>query len=170
MGLDRLPYPLCFNLPSSAWDIEKKAIHLLDHTVSPCLYVDLLVETGRDLFKVDQTEARSAIAGYRFCAGISDQWFIDQVALPTVRDQGTCLYYSRWPDGYNVVGSLMDIRWGDIYRNTFKCQIGNEGTSSTFEPDLDPEGVISFLSGFTTLGKGDLISLGSLVAGKLLKD
>jgi len=149
--------------------LKKKAIHLLAHTTSPSLYVDLLVEVGEDLFKVKPTYAESAIAGYRWCVGISDQWFIDQVVLPTVRDHVVCLYYSRWPDGYNVVGPLMDVKWSDIFQNHFEYQIGDERSSAIFKFDHEADGVISFISGFTTLTTGDLISLGSVVAGKPLK-
>ena len=120
-GLSRLSYPLCFNLPRSAWCIdEETAIRLFDHTVSPGLYIDLLVEIRKDLSRVNQKQAESAIAGCRWCVGVSDQWFINQVALPTVRDYATCFYYSRWPDGYNVVSPLINGNWSIINQKSFQ--------------------------------------------------
>ncbi|MBW2053460.1 MAG: fumarylacetoacetate hydrolase family protein [Deltaproteobacteria bacterium] len=159
----RLNYPLCFNVPQSCFCAEKKSIQLSDRTTSPGLYIDIVVQVGKDLTKASVSEIGLAIDGYRWCVGISDKWFLDQVGSPSIRDKGVCLYYSRWSNGYNVLGSLMDVSFEDLIQKRFEFIIGNEKLLTPLEFEHNPGKVISFLSDFITLSAGDLVSLGSVV-------
>ncbi len=161
--IQRLNYPLCFNVPQSCFCVEKKSIQLSDRTTSPGLYIDLVVQVGKELTKASVSEIELAIDGYRWCVGMSDKWFLEQLTLPSIRDKGTCLYYSRWLNGYNVLGPVMGVSFEDLLNKSFEILIGNKKTPPALEFEHNLGKVISFLSDFTTLSAGDLVSLGSVV-------
>jgi len=168
--IQRLNYPLCYNVPQASFLVEKESIELLERTESPDVFIDLLVQVGKDLANSPISEIELAIDGYRWCVGIADKWFLEQLTSPSIRDKGVCLYYSRWPNGYNVLGPLMDVSFENLIKKRFEFIIGNEKLSTPLEFEHNPGEVTSFLSEFTTLNKGDMVSLGSVVISESITE
>ena len=165
-GLEKLNYPLCYNLPSPAWSLDTDSIQLHWPDSNGLIYIDLLVQLKQGLANATAAQAEQAIAGYNWCIGISDPWHIDRVLHPTARDEGVCLYYSRWPDGYNAVGPQIDLDWRKLNTKRAEFIIGEQRHNKALQFDQTPPELLAFMSEFTTLNQGDLISLGSVICGE----
>jgi len=162
-NIPRVNYPLCLNVPSVSWAKDAKEIKLLAHSAPFAYSVELLAELRQEVAAHSRTLGKDWFQGFRWCFGVSDGWFINKVPIPSIRDQATCEYYSRWPNGYNAVSELWKRKWEEItnmlvtlYSSTMKIE-----RKLTFR--FSPEEIVSFLSGFTSLNAGDLVSLGSVM-------
>ena len=160
LNLPRLPYPLCFNVPRSSWAFGS-GITLLDRTKDFGLFIDLVVEIRSEMKNVSGRQAEDGILGYRWCAGVSDRYFLHGVTAPTVRDRGVCFYYSRFPNGYNVIGETVSTDWNQVLQIQVSFAYnGSAVTAIDIRPEHGPAEVAAFLSSISTLNPGDLISLG----------
>lgn len=152
-NLPKINYPLCFNLPPKSWSMTEGKIVLQPFSQIACLYLDIVFEYKENV------EGNEYLL--RFYIGASDAYFINQVMNPSVRDTGVTDYYSRWPEGYNLVSDVIPVLFDELLKKNVKVK--SEGQSFDIQPAFDhsPTQIIQFLSNITSINEGDLISLGS---------
>lgn len=163
LGIPHLTYPLCYNIPWASWRLESNHLRLRRDTKGAAVFFDLVVEINRDLKNTGEPAASRAIEGFRYCLGISDNTFLDTVSSPTIRDRITCMYYSRFPEGYNNLSQLLTDSYEDLCKEDIDVAFDQAQISTKIDLNHKPEGVLAFLSGITTLNAGDLVSLGSFL-------
>jgi 5-oxopent-3-ene-1,2,5-tricarboxylate decarboxylase/2-hydroxyhepta-2,4-diene-1,7-dioate isomerase len=168
-GIPVRPHVLAYQAPVTSLT-EGGPVVLPAHAGRIACSCELGFEIGQAIHQASETEATRIIRGYRVLAGFRDLSLIDEVPLPTPRDEGVCTYYARWADTFNLVGPLVRFdRTDEIYDAEMKVEI--EGVQPTLTHTRDylhrAPAVIAALSQFATLQPGDLISLGR--AGVMVK-
>ncbi len=158
-GLNELNYPLAYNTPATAISFTAPNIQVLRNPVD--VLVDLCIEIKREIIPSSRFDAKEAIAGYRLCIGVGEKIFLDPLkAPPNKRDLAVAEYYSRWPNGHNLLSDIWQSSWEELIGAEINLFLGNDKSSGQIEMLHSPMKVVSFLSEFTTLKEGDVISLG----------
>lgn len=162
LDLESLPYPLCYNVPRSAWLVNQREIFLKEMTHNYCLFVDLILEFDKFYYYKTVNERDTYSAKLHWCVGVGDDSMIENIKCPSERDIVTCSYYSRFLDGYNLISDTIKCGLDDIILKETKLKINNSMICDSFEEINLTCNAVDFLSGFTTLNPGDFISLGTL--------
>ena len=161
-GLPHLKYPLCYNIPRTAWSDDQKTI-FLSFKNAFSIYVDLLIELDKTIGPSNaDTTADQFIRSYRICIGKAEKASESIIDGPTVRDIVVGQYYSRFHDKSNLISKPFyteNIR--TIFKN-INIKINGQSFPISVENFLEYK-TIHFLSKFTTLHPGDLVSLGTLM-------
>jgi len=161
-GIPPRPHVLAYQAPATSLT-EGGPVVLPAHGRTIACACELAAELDREVYQADEKAATEAIRGYRVLAGFRDSSLIEEVPLPTARDEGVCVYYARWVDTFNCVGPLgLPDQVGDLYDARMSVKIDG------FEPVVTHTGdylhqapaAIVTLSRFATLQAGDIISLG----------
>ena len=168
-GLSNLQYPLCYNIPRTAWSEDQKTIFL--YFKNPfSIYADLLVELDKTVGPSNtDTMVAQFIRSYRICIGKAEKAISSIIDGPTVRDIVVGQYYSRFHDNSNLISKPL---YTDNINTIFKdidIQINGQSFPINVEHSLGDR-TIPFLSKFTTLNPGDLVSLGTLIFKNKLMD
>ena len=139
----------------------KGTILILECTKRYGFFMDLVAEINAEIKNIEGRKAAESIEGFRWCIGLSDESFIREIFFPSRRDEGTCLYYGRFPNGYNVLSRKFASRRGSLPK---KIIVSENGKELPVELNLtnSPEDTVRFLASFTTLNPGDMVSVGSV--------
>ena len=167
-GIPPRPHVLAYQAPFTSLT-ETGRVVLPAHGRTIACACELAVELGQDIYQADERAAAEVVAGFRVLAGFRDSSLMEEVPMPTARDEGVCLYYARWADTFNCVSPLVPSNEvEDPYHARMSIRVDG------FEPVVTNAGdylhqapaVIVTLSQFATLQAGDIISLGR--AGAML--
>jgi 2-keto-4-pentenoate hydratase/2-oxohepta-3-ene-1,7-dioic acid hydratase in catechol pathway len=161
LGIPLLPYPLSYCVPRSSWEVEKSAILVLECTKRYGLCIDLVAEINDEIKNIGKRKAEESIEGFRWCIGLSDESFIREISFSSRRDEGACLYYGRFPNGYNVLSRKIAGEWGSLPKRIIVSENG-EGFPVELNLTHSFEATVRFLASFTTLNPGDMVSVGSV--------
>jgi hypothetical protein len=160
--LPLLPYPLCYNIPRTAWSDSLDSISIIKNEPF-CIYIDLLAEVQTNIGpKNRDTLSKNILRSYRICVGIGQKAIDVEIESPTMRDIGVWHYYSRFPDNSNLVSRPAPVNGIDDILNQLAIHINGQSISMNTENFIGGK-TLSFLAGFTTLQPGDLVSLGTLL-------
>lgn len=177
-GIPPRPHVLTYQAPATSLT-EDGPVVLPPHGRTISCACELAVQIDHEVHLADETTAAEAIRGYRVLAGFRDSSLIEEVPLPSDRDEGTGDRCGRWSDGFNCVSALIPPgEVGDPYDARMSVTIDG------FEPVITHTGdylhrapaAIVTLSQFLTLQPGDIISLGragqmvTVPAGRRLSD
>jgi 2-keto-4-pentenoate hydratase/2-oxohepta-3-ene-1,7-dioic acid hydratase in catechol pathway len=161
-GIPPRPHVLAYQAPATSLT-EGGPVVLPAHGRTISCACELAVELNSEVHQADETAAFGAIRGYRALAGFRDSALIEEVAQPTARDEGVCVYYARWADTFNCVSPLTPrAEVEDPYGARMKVTVGDYEPVITWSSDYlhRAPAVIATLSQFATLQPGDIISLG----------
>lgn len=160
--LPLLPYPLCYNIPRTAWSDSLDSIIILKNEPF-CIYIDLIAELQTDIGPTNRdTLSNNIVRSYRFCVGKGEKAIDVEIESPTMRDIGVGNYYSRFGDNSNLVSKPAPVNGINDIFNKMIIHINGHSNSVVNENFLG-EKTIFFLAKFTTLQPGDLVSLGTLI-------
>jgi len=156
-----LEYPLSYNIPRASWADNQDLVYLNRQVTRFAVHVDILIELGNMIRKRPVSE--SDICAYRLCIGVADTAMADNLPHRSIRDIAVNEYYARFHEASNIVGPVIPVKECDELRQeTLKVNYGKGALHIPVEWRLKSQAVLDFLAGFTTLRKGDFISLGSI--------
>jgi len=161
LGIPELGYPLCYNTPFNSWNYGNDMV-LWPYTKRYAICIDILVEICQYTKKIPENEVSKYLFGYRYCIGIADLTIGDTIVNPSERDTITALYYARFPEGYNKVSKLFPYDFHNSFILPKNVEVIIQGEKRRIAPSMihKPTYIVAFLSSFTTLNPGDLVSVG----------
>jgi 5-oxopent-3-ene-1,2,5-tricarboxylate decarboxylase/2-hydroxyhepta-2,4-diene-1,7-dioate isomerase len=168
-GTPPRPHLLAYQAPATSLT-EGGPVVIAPHARSIACSCELAVEIGHAAYQADETMAVQAIRGYRVLTAFRDSSLIENVPLPTPRDEGVCAYYARWADTFNCVGPLVPLaQVSDPYSAQMRVEIDGFAPVQTSTSDYlhRAPAAVAALSQFATLQPGDIISLGR--AGRMVE-
>ena len=139
-GIPPRPHVLTYQAPATSLT-EDGPVVLPPHGRTISCACELAVQIDHEVHLADETTAAEAIRGYRVLAGFRDSSLIEEVPLPSDRDEGTGDRCGRWSDGFNCVSALIPPgEVGDPYDARMSVTIDG------FEPVIT-EGTLIGISG-----------------------
>jgi 2-keto-4-pentenoate hydratase/2-oxohepta-3-ene-1,7-dioic acid hydratase in catechol pathway len=170
-GLARRPYPRFLGAPATALAVSGHRVEFPARARTVTVTCELACVIQRVSAQLSVDEARDAILGFMPLAALRDSSFADQVVEPaSLQERHLPAVYARWPDGFNVAGTLQPLS-GDTWRGR-RCTAHVDGFG-TVEMTTDAyvfsaAEVIAYITRYITLFPGDVLALGSLGAAVTL--
>ena len=161
-GLPKLDYPLCYNIPRTAWTESNSTLQLSNQDEYQ-LFIDMLLEVDKTISPSNNNlSIDDIIRSYRMCLGVAQPFSTDTVDSPTIRDEVVGIYYSRFSDQSNKISPPINSKKIDTIINRTEIRCNHNSLNIEIENFIGIQ-TITFLSQFTTLHPGDFISLGTLI-------
>ena len=163
-GIHTLKTPRFLCAPASALGTTGAEVELPPRANDLEISVELAVVLKKLATKVDEKNIDEYVLGYSPLITITDSSFGDILTGPTTnQERGLPLVYGRWADNFNIMlEKPVAATWEEICGRSMHLSVEGmgEADANTDEYYSNIGETVSFITKFTTMFPGDVITLG----------
>ena len=167
-GLEISSYPRMLNTPVSSLGAANMEVEIPPRATTLHIGIELACVLKKLTFRAGSKDADDFVLGYTPLISISDDSFADLLSKPaTAQEAALPQVYGRWADNFNVIlDRPVKLAPNDIYQRKMALEVEGFGKARgcTSEYVLSVSDVLRFVSRYTTLFPGDVITLGRIAA------
>lgn len=162
-GLEISSYPRMLNTPVSSLGTSGVEVDIPPRATTLDIGIELACVLKKVAFKVDSKDISNFILGYTPLISIYDRSFEDMIVEPATPQEGSLpRVYGRWADNFNVIlDKPVNLSQTKTNRNmSIEIEGFGKADGSTSEYVLNIGQILEFITLYTTMFPGDVITLG----------